>query len=135
MTNGKSTSLSWCQEPHLGPKTKFLLLSVAGLSMYGVLSDRRTGLSAVGPRRRSHSQVRDPRDSDHIFYCLSSRLPPNLRVRSPYLYPPGTGCPSYIPRHWDRFSSPLTTTRWATVEVLETASTRGSPSSSFPLYT
>jgi hypothetical protein len=41
-----------------------------------------------------------------IFYCLKFDTPPTLRVRSPYLYPPGTGWPSYAPRHWVPFSSP-----------------------------
>jgi hypothetical protein len=42
---------------------------------------------------------------------------------SPFLYPPGTGCPGYIPRHWVPYSSPPMTCR-ATVEVSEFASTR-----------
>jgi hypothetical protein len=32
-------------------------------------------------------------------------------LRSPYLYPPGREWPSYTPRHWVGFSSPLTTRR------------------------
>jgi hypothetical protein len=51
-----------------------------------------------------------------IFYCLRFKTPPTWRARSPYLYPPKTGCPSYIPRHCVPFSSPLTTHR-ATMEV------------------
>jgi hypothetical protein len=46
-----------------------------------------------------------------IFYSLRFETSPTLRVRSPYLYPPGTGwppylyppgtgLPSYTPRHW-----------------------------------
>jgi hypothetical protein len=60
---------------------------------------------------------------DHI---LLSQIqdPPNWRARFPYLYPPGTGWPSYNPRHWVPFSS-LPTIRRTTVEVLEPASTRG----------
>jgi hypothetical protein len=46
------------------------------------------------------------------------------RARPFYLYPPGTGWPSYTPRHWDPFSSPPTTRR-ATVEVFEPTSKRG----------
>jgi hypothetical protein len=38
------------------------------------------------------------------------------RARSPYLYPPGTGWPSYNPGQWVPFLSPLTTRR-AAVEV------------------
>jgi hypothetical protein len=42
--------------------------------------------------------------------------PPTWRAKSLYLYPPGTGWPSYTPGHWVPFPSPLTTDR-ATVEV------------------
>jgi hypothetical protein len=45
------------------------------------------------------------------------------RARPKYLYPPGTGWPSYTPRHWVPFPSPPTTGR-ATVEVFGPASTR-----------
>jgi hypothetical protein len=43
---------------------------------------------------------------------------PTSRTRSPHLYPPGTGWPSYTPRHWIPFSLPPTTRR-ATEEVFE----------------
>jgi hypothetical protein len=56
-------------------------------------------------------------------YCLRFETPPTWRNRPPYLYPPGTGCPRYVPRHWVPFSSPPTTRR-AAVEVFEHASTR-----------
>jgi hypothetical protein len=67
---------------------------------------------AAGPRQRSHSGV---------------RVPPTLRAKSPYLqvYTPRTGWPGYTPRHWVPFSSPPTTRR-ATVEIFEPASTRDS---------
>jgi hypothetical protein len=55
-----------------------------------------------------------------IFYRLRFETPPTWRARSPYLYPPGAGWPSYTPRYWVPFSSPPTTRR-ATV-----ASTRAS---------
>jgi hypothetical protein len=67
--------------------------------MLGALSDERTGLSfaiATGPRQRSPSRVRDPLDSPPYFTVPDSRLP---------------------------FSSPPTTRR-ATVEVFDPASTR-----------
>jgi hypothetical protein len=57
------------------------------------------------------------------FYCLRYESPPTWRVRSPHLYPPGTGWPSYTPRHWVPFSSPPTARR-TTVEVFDPASTR-----------
>jgi hypothetical protein len=44
----------------------------------------------AGPRQRSHSQIRVPRDSD-IFYSLRFETPPTWKARSLYLYPPGTG--------------------------------------------
>jgi hypothetical protein len=59
----------------------------------------------------------------NIFYCLEFETSLTLRARSPYLYPPGTGWPSYTFRHWVPFSSPPTT-RMATVEVFEPASSR-----------
>jgi hypothetical protein len=59
-----------------------------------------------------------------IFYCLRFETPPTWRARSPYLYPPGIGWPSFTPRYWVPFSSPPTTRR-DTVEVFEPFSTRG----------
>jgi hypothetical protein len=60
----------------------------------------------------------------HVAVLLSQIWDfPNLEGRSPYLYPSGTGWPSYTPRHWVPFSSPPTT-RMATVEVLDPSSTR-----------
>jgi hypothetical protein len=47
---------------------------------------------------------------------VSSETPRTFRGRSLYLYPPGTGWPSYTPRHRVSFLSPLTTRR-AMVEV------------------
>jgi hypothetical protein len=37
------------------------------------------------------------------FYCLRSETPPTWGGRSPYLYPPGTGWPSYTARQWVPF--------------------------------
>jgi hypothetical protein len=59
-----------------------------------------------------------------IFYCLISDTPPTRRNRCLYLYPPGTGWPSYTPRYCVPFSSPPTTRR-AAVEVFEPNYTRG----------
>jgi hypothetical protein len=39
------------------------------------------------------------------FYCLRFEIPSTWRARSPYLYPPGTGWPSYTPRPSDYSSS------------------------------
>jgi hypothetical protein len=47
-----------------------------------------------------------------IFYCrLKFETPPTWRARSPYLYPPRTGWPSYTPRHWVPFRRLLRLTR------------------------
>jgi hypothetical protein len=92
--------------------------------MWGILSDERMDLLftiPAGPCQRSHSWIRVRRDSSQI------RDAPNLEGQVPYLYPPETGWPSYIPRHWVPFWSPPTTCR-ATVEVFEPASTRGATS-------
>jgi hypothetical protein len=59
---------------------------------------------------------------DHVFLS-QIRAPATWKARLPYLYPPGTGWPSDTPRQWVPFSSPPTTRR-ATVEVFDTASTR-----------
>jgi hypothetical protein len=50
------------------------------------------------------------------YYSLRFETPSTWWVRSPYLYPPGTGWPSYRPRHWVLFSLPPTT-RMATVDM------------------
>jgi hypothetical protein len=51
------------------------------------LSDERTGLSftnAAGSRQRSHSEVRAPRDDDHILLS-QMRDYPNLEPTSPFM--------------------------------------------------
>jgi hypothetical protein len=58
------------------------------------------------------------------FYCLRFETPSTWRARFPYLYPPGTGWPSYTPRHWVLFSSsPITQQRGCHV-VFVSAGTR-----------
>jgi hypothetical protein len=39
----------------------------------------------------------ESRGTHDLFYSLGFEIPPTLRARSPYLYPPGTGWPSYPP--------------------------------------
>jgi hypothetical protein len=98
-TDGQSASLSWNKAPVWGLRPDFYYCqTVAGLLMWGAVSDERTGLSftiAAGPRQRSHSRVRVPWDSRPHFSVSDSRLP---------------------------FSSPPTTRR-ATVEVFDSMST------------
>jgi hypothetical protein len=57
------------------------------------------------------------------FYCFGFETTPTWRAMSPYVYPPITWWSGYTPRYWVPFSSPLTS-RKATVEVLNPASTR-----------
>jgi hypothetical protein len=61
--------------------------------------------------------------TEQSYLIVSSETPPTWRARSPYLYPPGTGWPSYTPGHWVHLLPPLTIRR-ATVEVFYPASTR-----------
>jgi hypothetical protein len=76
---------------HLGLKSRFLFLSDScGFVEGGTISDERMGLSftiAAGPRQRSHSRVRVPRDSRPHFTVSNSRL----------LQPGGPFLPIYIP--------------------------------------
>jgi hypothetical protein len=100
-TDGQSASLSWNKAPIWGLRPDFYYRrTVAGLLMWGALSDKRTGLSftiAAGSSQRTHSPVRVPWDSRPYFTVSDLRLP---------------------------FSSPPTTRR-VTVEVFDPASTRG----------
>jgi hypothetical protein len=102
-TDGKSASLSWNKAPIWGLRPEFCYCqTVTGLLIWGALSDERTGLSftiADGPYQRSHSRARVPWYSWPYFTVYNSRLP---------------------------ISSPPTTRR-ATVEVLDPASTRDRP--------
>jgi hypothetical protein len=94
-----SQSVSLGIEPHLGPMTRYLFLTVTFLFPWGALSDERTGLSfvcAAGPCQRSRSWVLVPWDLRPYFTVSDLRLP---------------------------FSSPPTNRR-VTVEVFDPASTR-----------
>jgi hypothetical protein len=70
-TDGQSASQSWNKAPIWGLRPDFYYCqTVAGLLMWGALSDERTGLSftiAAGPRQRSHSRVRVLWNSHHIL--------------------------------------------------------------------
>jgi hypothetical protein len=59
------------------------------------------------------------RTDDHYWFRFE--IPPAWKARFPFLYPPGTGWPSYNPRHWVPFPSPPMICR-AMVEVFEPSS-------------
>jgi hypothetical protein len=63
-TDGQPASLSWNKAPFWGLRPAiYYCLTVAGLLIWGALSDERTGLSfaiSTGPRQRSHFLVRIP---------------------------------------------------------------------------
>jgi hypothetical protein len=128
MTNGQSASLSWCQAAIWVPRPDFCYCqTIAGLLIWGTLSDEGTGLSftiAADCHQCSYSWVLVLQDSEPFLLSQIQDFqnPPPCRARSPYLYPPGTGWPSYTPRHWVSFLSPHTTCR-AVMEVWEPTST------------
>jgi hypothetical protein len=99
-TDDQLASLSWNKAPIWDLRPDFYYCqTLAGLLMWGALSDERTGLSftiGAGPRQRSHSRDRVLWNSRPYFTVSDSRLP---------------------------FSLPPTTRR-ATVEVFDPASTR-----------
>jgi hypothetical protein len=73
-----------------GPRTDFYYCqTVAGLLMWGTLSDERMGLFTIsaGPHQCSHSRVLLPRDSGLYFIVWDSRLPqpggPDFRIYIP----------------------------------------------------
>jgi hypothetical protein len=94
-TDGQSASLSWNKAPIWGFRPDiYYRRTVAGLLMWGVLSEERAGLSftiAADSSQCSHSRVRAPWDSRPYFTVSDLRLP---------------------------ISSPLTT-RWATVVAFD----------------
>jgi hypothetical protein len=63
-TDGQPASLSWNKAPIWGLRSDlYYCLTVAGLLIWGALSDERTGLQfviATGPCQRSHFLVRIP---------------------------------------------------------------------------
>jgi hypothetical protein len=101
-TDGQSASLSWNKAPIWSLRPDYYYCqTVSGLLLWGALSDERSGLSftiASVPRQRSHFRVRVP--------CYSRPYFTDSDLRLTFLSPP--------------------TTRRATVEVFDPASTRDS---------
>jgi hypothetical protein len=100
-TDGQSASLSWNKAPIWGLQPDFYYCqTIAGLLMWGALSNERTGLFfaiSAGPRQRSYSSVRVPWDSQPRILLSQIR---------------------------DFPLSSFPTTRRATVEVFDPASTQ-----------
>jgi hypothetical protein len=71
-------------------------------SVCSILSEERTSLSFVHnccwPSPVQSFSNWSPTGLMTIFYFLKFEIPPTWRARSPYLYPPGTWWPSYIPK-------------------------------------
>jgi hypothetical protein len=114
-------------KPHLGPLTRFLLLSdTCGFVDVSVFSAERTGLSFTivsGPRQRSHSRVRVPPDPWQYFTASDSRLPQRGRPGPRIYIPQEQGGPVIPPKNCFPFASPPATRR-VTVELFKPAFTR-----------
>jgi hypothetical protein len=80
--DGQPASLSWNKASMWGLRPDlYYCLTVAGLLIWGALSDERSGLSfvcAAGPCQRSLSQVRVPWDLRPYFSVSDLRLPFSL---------------------------------------------------------
>jgi hypothetical protein len=103
----------------------FIRLNTCGHRHY-VTSSLTTGwvsYNCCWPSRAQLFSGPSPAKLITTFYCLRFETPAIWRATSPYLYPPGTGRPSYTPRHLVPSSSPPTIRR-AMVEVFVPASTR-----------
>jgi hypothetical protein len=96
---------------HVGLKTRFLLLSDSYRFVDVGGSLELEGGSAVYNccwASPAHSFLGpSPAVLVTIFYRLRFETPRTWRAKSPYLYPPGTGWPSYTPRHWVKSKSKL----------------------------
>jgi hypothetical protein len=84
---------------HLWPTTRFLLLSdIFGLLVVGRPSRREDG--SVIYSYNSLSLSSPSPEELWPYLTFSSETPQTWRARSPYLYPPGTGWPSYTTGYW-----------------------------------
>jgi hypothetical protein len=116
-TDGQSVSMSWYRVPlwDLHPNTT----SCRNVAVWNLRSCFCGASSLTRARvcnvHCNHSMVRVAQNP-WPYFTVSSETPPTWRARFPYLYPPGTGWPSYTPGHWVPFTSSLGTRR-ALVEV------------------
>jgi hypothetical protein len=126
-TDGQSASLLGVK-PHVGHKTRFLLLSDSCCFVdlgYPLWRDYVSVVyNCCWPSPVKSFSDLSVAGLITTFSVSHSRFPqPGGPGPLSYLYPPGIRWPSYNPRHWVFFSSPPTTLRSA-VEVLEPATTR-----------
>jgi hypothetical protein len=123
LTDSQSASLSWCQATIRVSGQFFFALEFCYLKVcYFVTSSLTRGrvcslLLLLGLASAVPLGSASRGTQDHILLSQFFETPQTWRTRSPYLYSPGTGWPSYTPGHWVPFPSPLMTCR-GTVEVL-----------------
>jgi hypothetical protein len=96
-TDSQLVSLSWCLAPiwSLWPDFRFLSDNCGFLDVghKKVLLGLSRAITLGSKSCRTH----------RLYFTVSYEIPPTWRARSPYLYPPGTGCPSYTLGHWVPF--------------------------------
>lgn len=103
LTTELKTPRSWYPQPIF---FSFLFFNysyrVSSLLMLGVVSDEVGSVVHsccwISPTHAFPSP--SPAGLMYIFYCHKFETCPSGRARFPYLFPPGTVQPSYIPRHW-----------------------------------
>jgi hypothetical protein len=127
-TDGQSASLPWNEAPIWGLRPDFITVREMRICWHGALSLTRGRVCRLQLLLALAGAVILGSESlgtcDHILLSqIWDPPPPTWRASSSHLYPPGTGWPSYTPKHWVSFSSPPTTRR-TTVEVFEPSSTR-----------
>jgi hypothetical protein len=105
--------------------TNWILAVIVLMLHYLWREDGSVVYNCCWPSPSESFSVPSPAGLMTTFHFLRFETSPTWRARSPYLNPPGTGWPSYTPRHWVPFSPSHTTLR-ATVDVFDLASTRES---------
>jgi hypothetical protein len=125
-TDGQSASLSCNKAPIWGLRPDFITMRQLRVCWCGALSLTRRRVCRLQLLLVLASAVILGSDSrgtrDHILLS-QIRDSPNLQGKAPVFISPGREWSGYTHRHWVPFSSPPTTRR-ATVEVFDPASTR-----------
>jgi hypothetical protein len=99
----------WVSSTHLGLTTRFLFLSdICGFVDVGCSlwqENRSVVYNCCWSSPAQSFLAPSPVGLVTIFYCLRFETSSTWRVRSPYLYPSGTGWPSYTPACSELFPS------------------------------